>query len=437
MRRKHGGAIPAGHIRFSRAQTVIAALLFAIGWVNYIDRQILSVLAPILKEQIGVTSLQYAWAVNWFLLAYALMYTGSGLLLDRLGSRVGLAFFVVSWSIASALHATVAGFASLAVFRFLLGLTEPGGWTGAIKAISERFEAAQRGIAAGVFASGSGVAMLAAPPLVVFLSLRYGWRMAFLIPSTIGLLWVPFWLKATRHPPEVTTAATPTSSLELRDVPRLLRDRRVIGYILARFFGDSSGYFFMFWIPEYLSTMKHFSFAMLGALAWIPFVCNDLAPVAGGYVSGKLIQAGFAPVFSRKVLMSTAPLLVAVGALSVPATRTWTVLATLSVSTIGVGVWAGNLHALPGDAFLPRNLATVYGMAGSAGALGGILFNTLVGHFSMHSNYFAVFLLLLALEPLGILGLWLFLRDAQKEPPEHNVSAERAVRSPRRGTLER
>ncbi|MBM3774554.1 MAG: MFS transporter [Acidobacteria bacterium] len=397
---------------FTPGQAAIAILLFFVAWLNYIDRQVLSVLAPVLQTEIGLTQTQYAWAVNAFLLAYAVMYAGSGLVLDRWGSRLGLAFFVGAWSLASALHAAVGGFLALAAFRFLLGLTEPGGWTGAIKTISERYAPVQRGLAAGIFSSGASVATLVAPPLVVYLTRHYGWRNAFLIPSLAGLLWIPLWLRATRRarPPAAFEAA---SRLDLRRSLALLRDKRVLAYVLARFFGDSSGYFFMFWIPQYLSSVKNFSFEMIGALGWIPFLANDVGPLTGGYLSGRLIQAGVPPLTARKILMTAASLIVAAGALSQSTTRPWAVLLALSVSTFGVGVWAGNLHALPADAFRDRNVATAYGLAGSAGAVGGILFNTLAGYFTAQSHYFVVFLVLLLLEPLGAAALWMWLRDPQ------------------------
>jgi ACS family hexuronate transporter-like MFS transporter len=185
--------------------------------------------------------------------------------------------------------------------------------------------------------------------------------------------------------------------------------------VTARFFGDSTGYFLMFWIPEYLSTMKGFSFAMLGKLGWFPFLCNDIGPLTGGYLSSKLVQAGVPAVTARKLVMSVAPLLVAVGALSVRATSAWTTLAELGVAAFGVGVWAGNLHALPADAFPPQKVATVYGLAGSAGAVGGVLFNYLVGYFTIRSNYSAIFAMLLMLQPLGAGGMWLFLKPAKDE----------------------
>ena len=406
----------ADSMRFSPRQRAIVSLLFAVALLNYIDRQVLSVLVPVMKEEIGLTTEQYAWLVNAFLLAYGIMYTGSGLVLDRVGARVGLAAFVAIWSIVSGFHAAATGFVSLLVLRFLLGLAEPGGWTGAIKTVSERFNPVQRGLAAGIFASGASVATLVAPPVVVFMSIHWGWRMAFIVPALAGLLWLPFWWKAAREESHASTENIRQPGF--RETLEALRDRRVFGYVLARFFGDSSGYFLLFWIPEYLSSMKGFSFAMLGKLGWFPFLCNDVGPLTGGYLSSKLVQAGIQPVTARKLVMSGAPLLVAVGALSVSATHTWAILGQLGVAAFGVGIWAGNLHALPADAFPREKVATVYGLAGSAGAIGGIIFNYLVGYFTARSNYAAIFAMLLLVQPLGAAGMWLFLKPPKQNPAD-------------------
>lgn len=295
-----GRCVPASEpprLLFSREQTAIVSLLFIVALLNYMDRLVLSVLMPVLKQVVGLSTAEYAWLVNAFLLAYGVMYTGSGLVLDRVGSRLGLAVFVVTWSMVSGLHAAAGGFVGFLVLRFLLGLAEPGGWTGAIKTVSERFNPVQRGLAAGIFASGSSVATLIVPPLVVFMSLHWGWRMTFLIPSLAGFVWLPFWWIVTaRRTGDTLEAAPATSRLGIRATFHLLLDQRVLGYVLARFFGDSTGYFLLFWIPEYLSTSKGFSFAMLGQLGWFPFLCNDIGPVAGGYLSSRLVQGAYRPL---------------------------------------------------------------------------------------------------------------------------------------------
>jgi ACS family hexuronate transporter-like MFS transporter len=406
-------------LSFSRAQKILAGLLFAMMFLNYIDRQVLSILAPVMRREIALSQTGYTWAVNAFLLAYGVMYFGSGLALDRMGSRTGLAIFVGLWSIVSAMHATVRGFWDLVVWRFLLGLAEPGGWTGAVKAVSERYSTVQRGLATGIFSMGSSVALAVTPPIVVFLSLRFGWRAAFLIPSLVGLLWVPLWLRATRQPPKPGAEVEQSPALPFRQKLALLRDRRVFAYLLTRFFGDFSGYFPLFWVPDYLTTHRGFSLAMLGTLGWIPYFWNDLGPVSGTYASTRLLRRGVPVLRARKIVMTAAAALVATGAVISAAggASTTMILASLSLSTFGVGCWAGNMHTVANDAFPRPVVASAYGLAGSAGALGGIVFNTMTGYLSARGDYWAVFLLWGILEPLGVIGLWLWLRDEDSAVP--------------------
>lgn len=398
-------------LSFSRSQWVIASLLLTMILLNYLDRVVLSIVSPVLRQELSLTQGQYALALNAFLAAYAVMYLGSGLLLDRIGSRQGLAIFVLLWSIASGLHGLTTGLAGLVVFRFALGLAEPGGWTGAVKAVSERFAPAQRGLASGIFTAGAGLGALIAPPLIVFLMLRYGWRAAFWITGAAGLLWLPLWWRATRGWPAPAAASGPSM---LSRLPGVLRDRRALAFAAMRFFGDTTGYFFLFWLPEYLVSAKRFSMVAVGALAWIPFCWQDIGSILGGYGSGILVRRGIAAVNSRKLMMSAAAAFVILGtALQSASTPTW-VIVSVSLCTFGVGIWAGNMHAVPADVFPPDRVATVHGLGGSAGAVGGIFFNWLVGVLSATDNYPLVFLTLATLQPLGVACLWWWVRPGRE-----------------------
>jgi len=195
----------------------------------------------------------------------------------------------------------------------------------------------------------------------------------------------------------------------------MLRDPRVLAYILVRFFGDSSGYFFNFWMPEYLVSAKHFSFTLMGMVAWIPPCFTDLGAILGGIASGKMVRAGWPPVTCRKTLMTLSALLVLAGSVMQSSNQVWQVLASLSLCSFGVGMWAANLHALPADAFPKPVVATIHGIAGSAGAIGGVLFNTLVGTLSTKGLYWAVFASLAMLQPLGVAALWLWMRKGIEE----------------------
>lgn len=400
---------------FSRQQWVIAILLFLMILLNYLDRVVLSLVSPVIRAEFQLSSVDYAAAVNAFLLAYGVMYLGSGLVLDRVGSRNGLGLFVGLWSAACMLHALITGYFSLLAYRFLLGVFEPGGWTGAVKTVSERYLPAQRSLAAGIFTSGAGIGSVVAPPLVVWLSLHYGWRSAFLVSGFCGLIWLPAWWLATRGQgrPPIGAAAQPVREA----LPLILRNPRALAYVATRFFGDTTGYFFLFWLPEYLVTAKGFTLAQVGALAWIPFLWNDLGALSGGYVSGILVRLRQRPLEARKVMMSIAALFVLAGAGLQAASGVVGILLSVSLCTFGVGVWASNMHAVPADGFAPSEVATVHGLAGSAGAVGGILFNTLVGYLSASGNYFLVFAVLVTLQPLGVGALWMWLPDTDRAAP--------------------
>jgi MFS transporter, ACS family, hexuronate transporter len=368
-----------------------------------------------MKADLGLNQGQYTAAVNAFLVAYGFMYFGSGLILDRTGARVGVAIFVALWSLVSALHGFVGGFTSLLVLRFLLGVTEPGGFTGAVKTVSERFSAAQRGVATGIFTSGAGIGALIAPPALVFLTLHFGWRSAFIVSGLLGFLWLPFWWKLLDAPPELTPAE--------RNQPKpspwsLFRNKPALSFAATRFFGDSTGYFLMFWLPQHLMENKQFSFVMLGMVGWIPYLVKDFGAIAGGYWSSRMVQSGQQAVYSRKFVMSIAGLFVIAGALLEAQDAPVMVFTCLVLTSFGMGLWSGNFHNIPADAFPPKMVASVHGLAGSFGAVGGIVFNTMVGHFMATGQSWAVFLTLAMLMPLGVLPLWLFVRkDYEADPP--------------------
>lgn len=421
----------ASTVRFTSRQSAVAALLFTMLLLNYLDRQVLSIVFTQMKAELGLSQSQYTASVNAFLVAYGFMYFGSGLILDRMGARAGVALFVALWSLVSALHGFVGGFTSLLVLRFLLGITEPGGFTGAVKTVAERFSAAQRGLATGIFTSGAGIGALIAPPALVFLTLHFGWRSAFFVTGLLGLAWLPFWWKLLDAPAGQTAA--------LRNQPKispwvLFRNKQALSFAATRFFGDSTGYFLMFWLPQHLMENKQFSFVMLGMLGWIPYLVKDFGAIAGGYWSSRMVQAGQQAVYSRKFVMSIAGLFVIAGALLESQNAPFMIFTCLVLTSFGMGLWSGNFHNIPADAFPPKVVASVHGLAGSFGAVGGIVFNTLVGQFMATGQSWATFLTLAMLMPLGVLPLWLFVRqDYEAEQRLSNENAAPAESVQKRG----
>src|SRR5947208_932118 len=187
-------------MKIPRMRWIIAALLFLATTINYADRLALSVVSSDLRREFSMTEQDYSYVLTAFLLAYAIMYAGSGYLIDRLGTRVGFSVFIFTWSLAAMLHGFARGKWSLGACRFLLGLGEPGNWPAAAKAVAEWFPANQRALGIGIFNAGSSMGSALAPWAVTFVTLHYGWRSAFYFTGSIGFLWLAAWLVLYQPP---------------------------------------------------------------------------------------------------------------------------------------------------------------------------------------------------------------------------------------------
>jgi ACS family hexuronate transporter-like MFS transporter len=234
-----------------------------------------------------------------------------GWLIDRIGVKIGAAACVVWWSVAAALTGLARGPLSLAGFRFLLGVGEPGIFPAGMKACGEWFPARLRGTAIGIFSSGSSVGAIIAAPLVVWMTHHWGWRMAFVIPGVVGLVvWLPLWLAVYRHPRATRMDATDAAELERETRPgerrtwrALLRERKVWGLVLGRVGADPVWYLYLFWLPDYLQRVRHLSLVEIGLYAWIPFLFADLGAVFGGVISDRLIKRGWAAPINLELLL--------------------------------------------------------------------------------------------------------------------------------------
>jgi ACS family hexuronate transporter-like MFS transporter len=381
----------------------IASLLFLATVINYIDRQTLSVLAPVLRDQFQMSNTDYSRIVFAFLLAYMIMQSGSGRIMDRLGTRLGFSLTIAWWSAAAMLHATASSILSFGLFRFLLGLGEAGNWPGAVKAISEWFPPKERAFAIGFFNSGSTIGAVIAPPLVAWIALTWGWRSAFILTGALGLLWLVLWLMFYRLPAEhrwirksellyIQTAAQAEAHAAVR--PRwldLFRYKQVWGLVLGRMLADPVWWFYVFWLPEYLKRERNFSLAMIGYFAWIPFLTADLGNLAGGAASGSLIKRGWSVLASRKTVMVASAVVMMAGIPAVLAKDANAALALISLATFAYSTWAANILTLPADLFPQHVVASVSGLSGTGAALGGMVFTLIIGIVVDRFSYLPVF----------------------------------------------
>ncbi|MBK9165858.1 MAG: MFS transporter [Bryobacterales bacterium] len=404
---------------------VVAAMLFLATMINYTDRLALSVVSTDLRQEFGLTEQDYALIVTAFLFAYAIMYAGSGYVVDRLGTRKGFAFFIFTWSVAAMAHALVRGKWSLMGARYFLGLGEPGNWPAAAKAVAEWFPPRQRALGVGLFNAGSSMGSALAPPVVAFLTLHYGWRFAFFFTGALGLIWLVAWLilyqpphknrwitkqeydllkDHVRPPEETEPAAAGTVNWW-----RVMRTRGCWTLILARFFTDPVIYFIIFWLPEYLRRERGFDLAMVGKYAWVPFIFGDIGYVLGGWLSGRLMAAGWSLPTARKFVMLLGAAVMPMAILAPRVPEVWMAIGATCFATFGHAFWVANLQTLPADLFPGREVGTASGFTGMGGAVGGILATLGTGWVVARYSYTPVFLVAGLMHPLAIFLVWRLL----------------------------
>jgi len=400
--------------RWTCGRSDVVLLLLAATTINYIDRQTLSVLAPVLQNELHLSTQEYSYVVNSFLVMYSVMYLLMGRGVDFVGTRFGLGIAVVWWSVAEILHGSVTGFKSLCLLRGLLAIGEAAIIPSGVKAVAEWFKAKDRGVAIGVFEMGLSIGPLLAPPLVVWITLHSGWRQAFVWTGILGLIWAIPWLVFYRAPnalPDAEDAASqPQRSLAPLPWADLFASRKAWAVGIARFFSDPIWYFYLFWLPKYMADSKGLSLKLIGELAWIPYLASLLGGLTGGVASSWLVRRGSPAIKAREKAMLLACVMVAIGVLSVYLHSILWVMVVICMGAYALQFWGANLDTLPTDLLPPEQVGRVTGFAGFMGALGGILFTASTGYVVSHHSYTPVWIASGMTYPLGLLLLFLLLR---------------------------
>jgi ACS family hexuronate transporter-like MFS transporter len=383
-------------------------LLLASTTINYIDRQCLSVLAPLLRDEFKLSNAQYAGIVNAFMITYMFSYALAGWVMDRLGVGRGLTLSIGWWSAAGMLTALARGPLSLGFFRALLAVGEGGGWPSFAKAVAMWVPPNARALAIGVCNSGSSLGAMIAPPLVVFITRWLGWQGAFLATGAIGFAWVlVFQIFRFLHP-QMRASDRGQSSRD-PSAPRvrwlsLMRYRQTWGVFFARFFADPVWYFYVYWIPEFLTRERGLDLAGIGAVAWIPFLVSDAANLTGGYVTLLLQRHGWSVNRARKTLMLAGTALSPVGIAAVFAHSLFWTMTFICVAIFFWMVWSVTVHTLPGEFFPPHAVASVYGAGGTGSTLGSVISIWLVGRtLDLTHSYVPVFIGIGLLMPVAFL----------------------------------
>ncbi|MGA2631677.1 MAG: MFS transporter [Terriglobia bacterium] len=373
--------------------------------INYINRQTFSVLAPVITRELHLSHTQLSQVFSAFQIAYAGTWLVGGVVLDIIGTRLGLALAVVWWSAVSMLTGLANSVLSFSIFRFMLGIGEGCNWPGASKAVAEWFPAKERGVAVAIFDSGSSVGGAIAALTVPWVAIMFGWRYAFVLSGLLGLVWLVLWL-TFYHPlakhPRVSAEEralieagrdTATSSTQ-RGAGRylsLLKQPNVWGIVLGRSLTDPIWWFYVFWLPQYLSDARGFSLKQIAAFAWIPFVAADIGNFTGGLASGFLIKRGMPVVRARKwvCVVSTLPVLA-----GIPAATThnpYWALALISFAVWGYASWSTMGLTFPSDLFPQDVVASVTGISGLGAGLVSTAFTLTVGWLVDKFSYFPAF----------------------------------------------
>lgn len=410
--------VPAGRIRWT-----VCALLFAGTTINYLDRQVLGILAPTLGVEIGWNEAEYGRIVASFTFAYALGFLIVGRWLDRVGTRVGFTAAIVWWSVAAMAHALARTPVGFAAARFGLGLGESGNFPAAVKSTAEWFPKRERAFATGIFNAGSNVGAIAAPLVVPWLTIAYGWQEAFIVTGAIGLVFAALWWWLYRSPerhPRVTPEelayirhdADPDEAAEAGEPVawgQLFRHRQTWAFAVGKVLTDSVWWFYLFWLPKFLDAEYGVTLGKLAAPLILIYVVADVGSVGGGWLQKRLSARGWSLNAARKGAMLVCAMLVTPTVFAAAAPSLWVAVGLVALAAAAHQGWSANLFTLTSDLFPRRAVASVVGIGGAAGALGGFLFQLATGEYlqASGSNYGPVFAVcgLTYLVALGIIHL--------------------------------
>ncbi|MDR3711629.1 MAG: MFS transporter [Puia sp.] len=440
--------------KIGRYRWTICSLVFYATTINYLDRQVISLLKPTLEKEFNWTESDYSNIVVAFQLAYALGMIGAGRIIDRIGSRLGYALTLTCWSIASVLHAFATGTLSFAAYRALLGVTEAGNFPAAFKTVAEWFPRKERAFAAGIFNSGTNVGAILAPIMVPYIAIHYSWKIAFLSIGAIGFIWLIFWFlfyevpskqkrlsqaefdyihsdsdepanpvnqANLKDPANSTNPAAAVDAAPAKDTPKipwpaLLKYRQTWAFIAGKFLTDGIWWFLLFWLPAFLNSQYHLAGMQVSLPIAFVYTLAGIASIFGGWLPMWLInKQGWPVVRSRKTSMlvyAFFPLLIMFSQ-KAGAYHMWYAIIIIGIAASAHQAWSANLFTTASDMFPKHSVASVIGIGGMAGGLGGMTISASAGRLFDHyknlghieTGYYILFLYC----GLGYLAAWLLM----------------------------
>jgi len=382
----------------------ICALLFFATTINYIDRQILGILAPELQKIIGWSEVEYGNIVTAFQTAYALGLLLFGRFIDRYGTRIGYSIAILVWSVAAMAHAAARTAFGFGIARFTLGLGEAGNFPSAIKAVAEWFPKKERALATGIFNAGCNVGAVIAPAIIPWITVTFGWPAAFLATGAIGFIWVLFWILLYDVPEKKKRLSQKELAHILSDPAepapekigwlRLLKYKQTWAIVIGKFLTDPIWWFYLYWLGKFLNARFGLTLIKLGLPLIAIYALADVGSVGGGWLSSALIKKGGTVSRSRKTVMLACALCVVPVMAANQVSGLWSAVLLIGLAAGAHQAWSANIFTFASDMFPKKAVGSVTGLGGMAGAIGGMLFSTLAGHIlEWTGSYFILFII--------------------------------------------
>jgi ACS family hexuronate transporter-like MFS transporter len=382
----------------------ICALLFFATTINYMDRQVLGLLAPILQKEIGWTDLEYGWIVTAFQAAYAIGLIGFGWFIDKFGTKIGYAIAISGWSIAAMAHALVRTPIGFGAARFGLGLSEAGNFPSAQKATAEWFPKKERALTTGIYNSGANIGAVAAPAVVPWLTVTYGWQEAFIIVGALGFLWVVAWWMMYERPENMKSVSKEELAHILSDPPeppaekipwiKLLGYKQTWAFMIGKFLTDPIWWFYLYWLPLYFNREYNLTITSLGLPLIVIYTMTTVGSIGGGWLSSRFIKMGWTINKARKVTMLIMAMLVVSIIVASQVADLWLAVILIGIAAAAHQGWSANIFTTASDMFPKKAVASVTGLGGMAGSIGGMIFAPFIGYMlEVTGSYFVPFVI--------------------------------------------
>ena len=385
--------------RLGNVRWTICAMLFAATSINYMDRQVLGLLKPLLQHSIGMTEVDYGYVVDAFQLAYALGLVGAGWFVDKVGTRIGYVVIMAVWSMSAMAHSLANTVVQFGIARFFLGLGESGNFPCAIKTVAEWFPQKERSLATGIFNSGTNLGAILAPLIVPWITIHYGWHAAFLVTGLFSFAWIILWYNKYRKPTDHPTL----TGRELRHIyqeaaeqmgpatpwAKLLGIRQTWAFTLAKFITDPIWWFYLFWMPSYFASRFHLDLAHLGLPLILVYNASAVGSIGGGWLPQLFRKFGFTAVRARLTAMFICACLVVPVFLINYLSSEWAAIGLLGLAAAAHQGWSANLFSTPADMFPRSAVGSVTGIGGMAGSVGGMLLSTSAGYILQFTHSYA------------------------------------------------